>query len=405
MAKAKTPPHPDHKPPFIGQRHFNFWMAAVVGVFSVVAGYMLFTATHASSTGEAAIGFSDTNGQNVYGVTLSVSGSPGTSGCYVDEPYPITAWYAGVICSTPPDGNGSFTVTAINSSQQVCSCSPIHVGSVVAVTAGTTTWYTGSKGIVFNAPPPPPPPPSPPPTPTPTPTPHPTPTPSPSSGGTKPSGGSTPAAPSSSGSGSSAATPADSGTVDSSSPPDIGTSVNVSQDQDSSVSSDDGGLTVLFPAGTFDTDAVCQINKLGTTDVPVKSSKLIGPYAVECTGSDGSLLTNLNHSVDIVLRLPSKSASYNAYVKDGKWKTVTAVTKDGELHFSLSALHLIAAAPSAINWTPVLLIGGAILLILIAAGIVVLLGQRRRGQQEAYDAYIKHRYFEGDAGARPPVSQ
>jgi len=399
MAKAKTPSRPDHKPPFIGQRHFNFWMAAVIAMFSVVAGYMLFVATHASTVGHAVISTVDTNQQYITSANVGVADTSSTQGC-ANTNYSSDTFVSCTIISQ--DGQGYFQITSISlPGYTVCSCSSIKVGSLVAINS-VNRYYILNAGITMQANPAPSPPPSPPsPPPAPKPTPHPTPTPSPPAAGGSTSGSSTP------GSGSSVAANTDgsSDNAATTSLSDTGTSANVSKDQDSRISSDDGNLTVTFPPGTFDTDAVCQINKLDSTDVPVKSSKLIGPYSIECTGPDGNELTSLNHPIGVTLRLPPKAGSYSAYEKDGKWKTVTAVTKDGELHFSLSALHLIAAAPSAINWTPVLLIGGAILLILIAAGIVVLLGQRRRGQQEAYDAYIKHRYFEGDAGARPPVSQ
>jgi hypothetical protein len=163
-------------------------------------------------------------------------------------------------------------------------------------------------------------------------------------------------------------------------------------------------VTIKFPAGTFDADATCQINKLGGSDVPVKTSKLLGPYLIDCSDAEGNTLTKFNHAAIVEFKLPQGAGGYTAYQKDGKWKTVKAATKNNVLSFELTSLHLVAAAPNAsINWTPILLIGGATLLILIAAGTVVLLGIRRRSQQEAYDAYIKHRYFEGDAGARPPT--
>jgi hypothetical protein len=185
---------------------------------------------------------------------------------------------------------------------------------------------------------------------------------------------------------------------------DYGGTSDLPQDQASTVTSNDGLLTLNLPAGTFTTTAVCQINTLNRTDVPVKSAKLLGPYLLSCDDTSGHALTTLHKSITVTIKPPASASSYTTYVKGSSWQKVKTSLSSGALSFQLTAFKEIAAAPpSAINWTPILLVLGAIAVLIIGVGGAVFFIIRHRQQQEAYDAYIKHRYFEGDKTAEPPA--
>ena len=178
---------------------------------------------------------------------------------------------------------------------------------------------------------------------------------------------------------------------------------NVLSASDSTVTSDDGLVTVDFPAGTFSQDASCQVNKSGTSDVPVKSSKLIGPYAIACLDNNGNSLNKFNHTVTANISVPPNQGTYQGYVQsNNKWGKVKAKTAGGTLSIGLSQPGLFAAVPEA-NLTPVYLILGALALLLFGAGGGIYFLIHRRNQQAQYDTYIRERYIEGDKSATDPT--
>ena len=171
---------------------------------------------------------------------------------------------------------------------------------------------------------------------------------------------------------------------------------------DTTITSDDGLVNLTFPAGTFNTDASCQVTKTDGKDTPVKSSKLIGPYSTSCVDTNGNSLNSFNHTVTASITLPQNQGSYQGYVKsNNKWGKVKGTSSHGVLSFGLSQPGLFAAVAGT-NYTPLLLVLGALALLLFGVGGGIYFLIRRRNQQEQYDTYIRERYIEGDKSVTDP---
>jgi uncharacterized membrane protein YgcG len=173
--------------------------------------------------------------------------------------------------------------------------------------------------------------------------------------------------------------------VANSSTPDVFKNENVK------LASSDNTVNVTFPAGTFSTDAFCTIDSTGGSSVPVKSPNLAGPYAINCTDSQGNVLDKINKDLTVDIKTAS-TGHYKAYTYTGsKWQTTSSTSKSKDINFKLTKLESFAAAPSKSTGSLILNIIGVILVIMVV-GFLILVLLRRRQLQE-----VTHSYYTTDA--------
>ncbi len=167
-------------------------------------------------------------------------------------------------------------------------------------------------------------------------------------------------------------------------------SANVYADEDSSITSEDGNVTVNLPAGSLGEDAFCEITK-DTVKTNPKGYKLAaGGYIIECKNSQGDSISQLDKAAKVTMNLKSsKYKSYTAYSidSDGKLEQIKSTfnSKSGELSFQISDLSNAFAAygkSGGSAWWLWLII----LLILILA-VIAFIRWRRSRSESAEDAY------------------
>lgn len=156
---------------------------------------------------------------------------------------------------------------------------------------------------------------------------------------------------------------------------------NVPNNSSATLTSYDGLVKVTFPAGAFGTDAYCTVDATDTGSTPVKSAKLIGPYAIDCTDANGQSLTALKKDASVTITTPSASAKYLAYANSGKqWSQASSTSGSRSVNFKLAKAETFAAAPgkSSISGTIILNIIGILVLVVILGGGGFLLHLRNK---------------------------
>lgn len=374
-------------------RFFQPRALAFVCIFAAL-GIISLLATHAANTLTLSFVAQDTTGKSLNGVYIQVTGSPPATGCSPINGTTTQITNGGSIprayfyCS-----NSYGRVTAISySGYQLCPCSPIQIGTQY----GGNYPANGSGGTIIMEADTPAPTPAPTPTPTPSPSPTPTPTPSKSSSTSSSSSSSTSTKSSSSSTPQVTVTPSSNSSLSQSSTtpstniqpatgdngelPDLTSSApNVPQGRSSTVTSSDNLVSVAFPKDSFDTDAYCSINQGGSNSVPPKAAHVIGPYSIDCTDSNGNLLTSFNQDVTVKISLPSTKASYTAYVNSTGWTTASRPTNSRSISFKLAKAQLFAAAAKkGINWGIIILDVGTVIILLLITGVILRLIRRRQ---------------------------
>jgi hypothetical protein len=154
--------------------------------------------------------------------------------------------------------------------------------------------------------------------------------------------------------------------------------INVPADTASTISSSDNAVSVSFPSGTFDTDADCSVNLSNSGGQPPNKAGLIGPYSLDCSDSNGNVLTTLNKPVTVSINIPAHK-TYTAYINNTKWVATNSSTKGQTMSFELTKAELFAATTKqSTNWGSIVLDVIAIIIFLLALWFIIHLIRRRQ---------------------------
>lgn len=164
---------------------------------------------------------------------------------------------------------------------------------------------------------------------------------------------------------------------------------NVTADEDSTLTSDDGIVEVEFPAGALKEDAFCEITKDSVSGAPKGYKLAAGGYTIECRNKAGDSITKLEKDIKVTMHLKSyakKFSSFAAYSIDGSSLSPLQATFDSansDLKFELDELVTFAAygaKKSSMWWIWVLVA-------LAVVGIILLILKLRGGGGGSDDYY------------------
>lgn len=150
---------------------------------------------------------------------------------------------------------------------------------------------------------------------------------------------------------------------------------NVYADQDSTITSDDGIVTVNIPAGALKEDAFCEIKKDGVNSKPKGYKLVAGAYTIECKNAQGDSITSFEKEATVIMDLKDfkQYKKFAAYSIDGNNLSKINATfndKDKTLTFKMTEFQTFAAygaKGSSLWWLwllILLLIGGLIFFII-----------------------------------------
>ncbi len=179
---------------------------------------------------------------------------------------------------------------------------------------------------------------------------------------------------------------------------------NVLTDEESTVETEDGNVSVKIPAGALDEDAVCQ----SSTDTESasggleNSNILSGPYKFECKKKDGSFVEQFNQEVEYTVKVANNEEGSKLYVKNGDvWEENEATYDEQVQGYKFSSdqpASFAVAAPAKSSSSPLLIIGLILILLAVIAFIIWFI-RRRRMQSQLDDSYDLD-YF--DQNQQPP---
>jgi hypothetical protein len=160
---------------------------------------------------------------------------------------------------------------------------------------------------------------------------------------------------------------------------------NVPLGQSATLTSSDDLVSVTFPAGTFNTAAYCAIEPGNGNTIPSVSGKVLGPYSLYCTDSNGDVLTTFNKTVTAQFNLPSSSTKYVGYTNTSTWKKVPSTQKVRTLSFKLTKAETFAAASTkSRDWASIIFnVVGLVVIVFLIGGVVAFV-RHRNSQYQGY---------------------
>ena len=171
-------------------------------------------------------------------------------------------------------------------------------------------------------------------------------------------------------------------------------SPNTYADQDSTIESDDGVVSVKIPEGAISEDAACEINKSTDKSLQKSGSVLAGAYELVCKTADGTQIDKFNKAIEFKLAVSPQQLKSNPklYVNDnGKW-TNSKLKLDSKHNFTFSTdspkPFAIISASGSMGWWKILL--GLFLLVGAVFGLVAWI--RRRKQLSSYYDSLNTQY-------------
>lgn len=181
---------------------------------------------------------------------------------------------------------------------------------------------------------------------------------------------------------------------------------NTNMDKDTTLSSEDGLVTVVIPAGAAGI-AHCSLRVNNSILPPQKDGyeTLAGPYQVFCKNSEGTIITAFNTPVTISITLNEQQKqdhevlSYMTY-KENEWKEVDSSPTEAIKSFDIadnSSFAILTDANSTPLWKKILFVLGFIGLsvggVLLAVNFYLRFKQKRAIEQQYQDYYHKERGY------------
>lgn len=177
---------------------------------------------------------------------------------------------------------------------------------------------------------------------------------------------------------------------------------NVSKDQDSLITSEDGVVEVFFPAGSLEQDLFCTwVTPDDILGAAVNNYRQIaGPYQLSCRNAASELVNPLNDNVSDATIHTDKVANgqklklvYFGQGEDSKWEQLnkTKVDKKAKTETINLSGKTIFAIMTPVKKTSIWVTIITILLVILGIGLAVLLFLRfrlRRQLQNKYDDYL-----------------
>lgn len=167
---------------------------------------------------------------------------------------------------------------------------------------------------------------------------------------------------------------------------------NVSPDEESTISSDDGLVSVKIPAGAVDEDVLCLVllDSELTGSLADSNSVLVGPYKLECKKKDGSFIEQFNQEAEYTVKTASSESDATLFINNGDIWEESDVAYDGEVQgyrFNSDLPSIFAVASENKKSSPVMLIVGIIAVIIAIVAFIIWLIRRRRMQAEMQSGY------------------
>lgn len=114
-----------------------------------------------------------------------------------------------------------------------------------------------------------------------------------------------------------------------------GFDANVKANSDSTITTDDQGISILIPAGALSQDALCNVFPSTNLEAPQidKLEVVSGPYEISCRDKDGNTITSFNKPLTVTIKLDTiapgdtRTFSYFGY-KDQNWSELTVTSHD-----------------------------------------------------------------------------
>lgn len=180
---------------------------------------------------------------------------------------------------------------------------------------------------------------------------------------------------------------------------------NITADEDSTITSDDGIVEVEFPAGALKEDAFCEISKDSVSGAPKGYKLAAGGYTITCRNKAGDSITEFDKELKVTMHLKSyakKYSSFVAYSIDGSSLTPIQATFDsttGDLKFELKELVTFAAygAKKGSAWWIWVVIA------LVVVGLILLILKLRNGGGGGDDYYDTTDYVSMPPNSNGPL--
>lgn len=168
------------------------------------------------------------------------------------------------------------------------------------------------------------------------------------------------------------------------------------------ITSDDGLVTVEIPAGALSGDASCTVtlSSQNADSLNTGSQHVVaGPYALVCKTSSGDNVGQFNQAVKVTITLGADSVKHYTYFKpvffdDGssKWTSGkgTYTAKSRTMQFATQKVLEFAVVGkkrtgiAAYVWT---------FIVIVAIALIFLIAKLRSAQRAQYEAYIRRKYY------------
>jgi hypothetical protein len=165
------------------------------------------------------------------------------------------------------------------------------------------------------------------------------------------------------------------------------------------VSSDDGVVTVDMPDGSYEGEVDCTMTLVGNSGGSGLNPVAAGPYSLLCKTLAGQQVTDFNKAVAWTYNLRGKLAGLNnpvafSFPGGGNPKAVAGQQYDaasGILKFSTTTSDTTEVLASKVQGVSINLVTAILVVIVIMFGLAILVV--RRSQRFGYDEYLRRKYY------------
>jgi LPXTG-motif cell wall-anchored protein len=190
---------------------------------------------------------------------------------------------------------------------------------------------------------------------------------------------------------------------------------NVKKGEDTTITSDDGVVTIFIPGSAVSGDLYCAVGKVDKDlkDLTKSGEVYNGPYELVCKTATGDAVSTFQSPLKFtVLAKDAKSPKVYGF-KDDSWQEQQANFDSKESKFEYETTEpqplLVLAAQSGGNNALLMIAIGLLALILLAIGGWFIL-RRHRQKNDSYDSFVREQYLSSTAkpnsttvGAAPAV--